>query len=156
MTASTADVLPIGPDASASGSRVAPSPSLRTSRLNLMRGGYLLMAVGLALTKWPLLGRAASLPAFEGVVVALLTAMSLLALLGLRYPVRMMPLLIFESLWKVIWLAVVGIPYLAAHGTNAELDRILVNVSMVVVIIAVTPWDHVWKRYVMAPGDAWR
>jgi hypothetical protein len=121
-----------------------------------MRAGYLLMGVGLALTKWPLLGRAASLPPFEGVVVALLTAMSLLALLGLRYPVRMMPLLILESLWKVIWLAVVGIPYLAAGGANAELDRILVNVSLVVVILAVTPWDVAWKRYVRAPGDGWR
>jgi hypothetical protein len=121
-----------------------------------MRAGYLLMAVGLALTKWPLLGHAASLPAYEGVVVAMLTAMSLLAVVGLRYPVRMMPLLVLESLWKVIWLAVVGIPYLASGGTNAELDRILVNVTLVVVIVAVTPWDAVWKRYVRAPGNAWR
>src|SRR5207244_3573686 len=78
------------------------------------------MAVGLAVTKWRLLGSAASLPAFEGVVTALLTAMSLLAFLGLRYPVRMLPLLMFESLWKVIWLGVVGIPYLLAGDMNAQ------------------------------------
>ena len=156
MTFPTAELLPTGPDASTIRSRTATRPSLRTYRLNLMRAGYLLMAVGLAVTKWPLLASAASLPVFEGVVTALLTAMSLLGFLGLRYPIRMLPLLMFESMWKVIWLGVVGIPYLLAGDMNAQLDRILFSVSLVVVILAVTPWDYVWKRYVRAPGDAWR
>jgi hypothetical protein len=33
---------------------------------------------------------------------------------------------------------------------------VLVNCSLVVVIIAVTPWRYVWKTYVRATGDAWR
>jgi hypothetical protein len=130
--------------------------SLRTSRVNLMRAGYLLMAVGLAATRWPLLGGAASLPAYEGVVTALLTAMSVLALAGLRYPVQMLPVLLFESLWKIIWLGTVAIPVLASGDVSAEIDRILSSVSLIVVILAVTPWDFVWKRYVRAPGDSWR
>jgi hypothetical protein len=130
--------------------------SLRTSRVNLMRAGYLLMAVGLAVTRWPRLGEAASLPVYEGVVTALLTAMSVLALVGLRYPVQMLPILLFESLWKVIWLGIVAIPVLATGEMNAETNRILSSVALVVVILAVTPWDFVWKRYVRAPGDSWR
>ena len=92
--------------------RTTGSESLPTYRLNIMRIGYLVMAVGIALLKWPLFfqdGGVASLPAFEGVVAALLTAMSLLAFLGLRYPVQLLPLLVFESLWKLIWLAAVGV-----------------------------------------------
>ena len=114
------------------------------------------MAVGLAATKWPVLPDAASLPIFEGVVVALLTAMSLLAFLGLRYPVKLLPLLIFESAWKLIWLAVVAGPHLVAGDMSADMGRMLFNVSLVVVILAVTPWDYVWKAYVRAPGDPWR
>ena len=36
------------------------------------------------------------------------------------------------------------------------MSRILTNVSLVVVILAVTPWDYVWQRYVRAPGEPWR
>ena len=70
---------------------------LSTRRLNIMRLGYAFMGVGLAIVKWPILVQnASSLPVFEGVVACLLTAMSLLAFLGLRYPVRMLPILLFE------------------------------------------------------------
>lgn len=131
-------------------------PQLRTYRVNLMRGGYLLMVVGLAATRWPLLATAASLPVFEGVVTALLTAMSLLALLGLRYPVRMLPILVFETAWKLIWLAAVAVPHLLAGDMSAQMERVLSSVYFVVAIIAVTPWDYVWKQYVRAPGDRWR
>jgi hypothetical protein len=37
----------------------------------------------------------------EGVVICLLTAMSLLAFLGLRYAVQTLPILPFEVTWKV-------------------------------------------------------
>ena len=70
-----------------------------------MRAGYLLMGLGLALVKWPLLTNASTMPLYEGVTLCLLTAMSLLALLGLRYPVRMVPVLLFEVAWKLLWLA---------------------------------------------------
>src|SRR3954454_5949848 len=112
MTVPTAEFLPIGLDASTIRPRTATLPSLRTSRLNLMRVGYLFMAVGLGFVKWPLIisGTVATLPVYEGVVAVLLTAMSLLAFLGLRYPVAMLPVLLFEVGWKLIWMGVVGIP----------------------------------------------
>lgn len=140
-------------------SRAADSKALPTYRVNIMRIGYLVMGVGLALVKWPLFfqdGGVASLPVFEGVVAALLTAMSLLAFLGLRYPVQLLPLLIFESLWKLIWLATVGIPHLAAGDMDAQMSSVFSSVLLVVIILAVTPWDFVWKRYVRAPGARWR
>ena len=137
--------------------RTTASFSLPSYRVSIMRAGYALMAIGLAITKWPIiLGNAASLPVYEGVVAALLTAMSLLAFLGLRYPVRLLPLLIFESAWKLIWLAAIGIPHLVAGDMSPSMNSVLFSVSLVVVIIAVTPWDYAWKQYVKSPGDPWR
>ena len=92
----------------------------------------------------------------EGVVTCLLTAMSLLAFLGLRYPVRMLPILLFEVAWKVIWIATVAIPHLVSDDMNAATREVLVNCSFVVIIIAVIPWGYAWRRYVRTPGDAWR
>ena len=74
------------------------------------------MGVGLAIVKWPLLATAHTLPLYDGVTLCLLTAMSLLALLGLRHPVRLLPLLLFESAWKLLWLSVVALPVATPRG----------------------------------------
>ncbi len=75
-----------------------------------MRAGYLLIGVELALVKWPILPDSANLPLYEGATLCLLTAMSLLALLGLRHPVKMLPVLLFESAWKLLWLSLARTP----------------------------------------------
>lgn len=129
---------------------------LSVTRLHLMRGAYLLMAVGLAVVKWPLLPDAESLPLYEGVTLCLLTAMSLLAILGLRYPVKLLPLLLFESLWKILWLALVAAPNAATGELEAAMSDMVFRCSIVVFILAVIPWGHVWREYARAPGDAWR
>jgi len=91
----------------------------------------------------------------EGVVTCLLTAMSLLAFLGLRYPVGMLPILLFEVTWKVLWIGVIGLPHLVAGDLTAATRDVLFNCSFVVIIIAVIPWRYAWRRYARTPGDAW-
>lgn len=134
----------------------APAPELPLYRLHLMRAGYLLIGLGLAVFKWPLLASAESMPVFEGVVTSLLVALSLLALFGLRYPVKMLPVLLFESAWKLIWLAAVALPRMAGGELDAATQEVLASCSLVVVIIAVTPWRYVWREYARAGGDRWR
>ena len=114
-------------------------------RLHLMRLGYLVMGLGLAVVKWPVvIGYDRSTPLHEGVVAVLLTAMSLLAFLGLRYPVRLLPILLFETLWKLIWLSVVALPALVAGDVDQAMSETIVNCSLVVIIVAVVPWRYVW------------
>src|SRR5687768_18190715 len=121
-----------------------------------MRVGYLVMGLGLAVVKWPVvIGYDRSTPLYEGVVAVLLTAMSLLALLGLRYPVRLLPILLFESLWKLIWLSVVALPAVLANDVDQAMSEVIVNCSLVVIILPVVPWGYVWQQYVTASGDPW-
>jgi hypothetical protein len=129
---------------------------LSLTRLHLMRAGYLLMGVGLVLVKWPLLPDARTLPLYEGVTLCLLTAMSLLAFLGLRYPVKLLPVLLFESTWKLLWLALVALPQAVDGGLDASTSEVAVNCSLVVVVIAAVPWRWVWREYARADGDRWR
>jgi hypothetical protein len=82
--------------------------------------------------------------------------MSLLAFLGLRYPAQMLPILLFEVTWKVMWIAAIAVPHLVAHDMNAATRAVLFNCSFVIVIIAVIPWGYAWRRYARKPGDAWR
>jgi hypothetical protein len=126
-------------------------------RLHAMRVGYAFMGVGLAVVKWPIvIGYDQSFPLFEGVVAVLLTAMSLLAFLGLRYPVRLLPILLFESLWKLIWLSAVALPAALAGEVDQAMSQIIFNCSFDAVILAVVPWGYVWRHYVVAKGDRWR
>jgi hypothetical protein len=126
-------------------------------RLNLIRVGYAFIGIGLAVVKGPIvIGYDRSTPLYEGVVAVLLTAMSLLAFLGLRYPARMLPILLFETLWKVIWLSVVALPAALAGEVDQAVSQVIFNCSFDVVILAVIPWRYVWQRYVLAKGDPWR
>ncbi len=140
---------------SATASR-ATTPELSLTRLYAMRGGYALMVVGLALVKWPLLPHAPTLPLYEGVTLMLLTAMSMLALLGLRFPVRMLPVLVFETTWKLMWLGAVALPNALSGDLTDQMSQVLFNCSFVVFIIAATPWRYVWTQYVGSSGDRWR
>ena len=129
---------------------------LSLARLHAMRAGYLLMGVGLAVVKWPLLPDAHALPLFEGVTLCLLTAMSFLALVGLRHPVKLLPLLLLEATWKLLWLALVALPAAVSGDLDAATTEVFVNCSLVVVILAVIPWPFAWRTYARTAGDRWR
>lgn len=128
------------------------------SRLNLLRAMYLLIAVGLILSVWPgvfsSIGKRADSHSVVGVI---LISFSLLALLGLRYPLKLLPILIFELLWKSLWLLAVSLPaYL-----NGSMDEYSVGTTFacamgVVLTPLVIPWRYVINEYVLAKGSNWR
>ena len=57
---------------------------------------------------------------------------------------------------ELLWLAAVAVPHLLSGDMSTQMSSVLSSVSVVVVILAVTPWDYVWSRYVRASGDPWR
>lgn len=126
-------------------------------RLYLMRALYLLIAAGLAFHIWPqLLQHAKPLTLWHGVGVSLLTAMSLLAVLGLRYPLKMLPLLLFELVWKAIWLIAVALPLWSAGHLDPDTAATVPECLMGIIVPIVIPWRYVFANYVKAPGDRWR
>jgi hypothetical protein len=157
MTTSTTPTgtMPTG-TASAAGPTDLASRELSLTRLYAMRAGYALMAFGLMLVKWPLLPNAHTMPLYEGVSLMLLTAMSLLALLGLRHPVKLLPVLLFETIWKLLWLCAVALPEALTGGLSDRMSAVAFNCSLVVFIIAAMPWKYMWAQYWRSNGDRWR
>jgi hypothetical protein len=125
-------------------------------RVNLLRFGYLVVGVGLAVKKWPVLFNHEPRGLIEGTVQCMLVAMSLLALLGLRYPLRMLSILLFEVAWKLIWLGVVALPLWWNDQLSGATHVHLSAVLWVAIVIAVIPWRHVFNRYLSAPAEPWR
>ncbi len=62
-------------------------------------------------------------PTDRGVITSLLAAMCLLALVGVRYPRQMLPMLLFEFAWKTIWLLVYGLPQRVVRTAPSDLRR---------------------------------
>ena len=126
-------------------------------RLYALRAGYLLLVVGLGLTIWPgMIHHERPWTLMQGVVRCMLAAMSALALLGLRYPIQMLPLLFFELAWKSIWLIVVAYPLWSAHRMDPDTLETAYECLIAVVFVIVIPWPYVVAHYLTGPGDRWR
>lgn len=127
-------------------------------RLYVMRALYLLIAVAEGLQIWPLIfhHRPWADP-MHGVAVALLAALTLLCWLGVRYPLKMAPLLVFEWVWKTIWLLAMGVPAWRAGPLSAAMSENMFAIGLGVVLVPlVLPWPYLWRQYVAAGGDRWR
>jgi hypothetical protein len=135
----------------------AAAATVSLPRLYILRLGYLLVAVGIAVTKWPLLiNHDVRWPLFEGVETCMLVAMSLLAFLGLRYPLQMLPILLFELGWKFIWVAAVVVPLWIADQLDPATLNVFYSCLVVLIVLAVIPWRYVVAHYVKKQGDPWR
>ena len=128
-----------------------------TFRLYLLRAMYAFTAIGLALARWPEIVNPPPGITHPATVVAMfLGALSLLALLGIRYPLQMLPLLFFELLWKVMWLVAWGLPLWSNQQLAPDSEQTLIsNLVGVVLVPLAIPWGYVFKHYVKAPGDRW-
>ena len=126
-------------------------------RLYALRAMYLLMAVGLLLAIWPNIISPPDLIAGpKSVIRALLGALALLFLLGLRYPLQMLPLMLFELLWKIIWVLASVLPMWRGPGLDGYASETLIECLIGIVLLPlVIPWRHVIARYVRAPGAPW-
>ncbi len=128
---------------------------ISTFRLYALRATYLLMVVGLGITNWPMIvSPPADLSHMSSVVRAVLGAVSLLALSGLRYPIKMLPLLFFELIWKTIWVIAYGLPLWSAGKLDAGTSETMMACVLGLVIFPLAiPWGYAFRHYLKAPAD---
>ena len=137
-----------------------PADADAASRVSLfhlygLRLVFLLMAVFLLSTVAPLLAERPP-TMMTGVSWALLAALGLLALLGLRYPLQMLPLMLFEFAWKALWLIFIGLPLWSSGQLDAASSETFTNtLAGVVLVPIVLPWRYLYRHYVRRPGDRW-
>lgn len=133
-----------------------PLADVSLIRLYLLRALYLLIGVGEGMQVWPAIAHHAHWEFWHGVGMSFLGALTLLALLGVRYPVRMLPLLFYEFAWKLIWTLSVWLPLVFGHHVDPDVAKNVPAMLMGVVLVPlVMPWGYVWKSYVLSPADRW-
>lgn len=123
-------------------------------RLHLMRAVYLLNFVLMGLDVWPtLLTHSDAWETNKGAAYSLWAALSLLSFLGLKYPLQMLPLLLFQVTYKFVWLLFVEWPEWTSIASSEMMQTMLIGIIVDIMII---PWGHVFRTYVLAKGDRWR
>ncbi len=139
----------------------AASRDVSLLHLYLLRGAYLLLVVGLSTSVWPALLHhqpwALTLSPWRGIGTSLIAALPILAIFGLRYPLKMLPLLIYEVTWKTIWLVAVALPVWLRHGAiDDDLGATIQACLLVLPFYLIIPWRYVFANFVQQPGDRWK
>ena len=121
---------------------------------------YIMRAIAL-LGVWGLFGTVQTLfehaPLDRGVHKALIGGLWLMAVFTIRYPLKMVPVLLFELVWKTTWLIFFGLPqYWSGVGSPRLSEDLWAIGAFPIVCVLVIPWGYVWRHYVTAPGDRWR
>ena len=139
--------------ATASPARAAGESEVSLFRLYILRAMYLVLVVGLGTMIVPqILSHDLT---SRGVIPALLGGVWLLAFLGLRYPLAMLPLLMFELAWKGIWMIFYGLPQWSAGQYPPTFAEDFFNIAFGAVLLLVIPWGYVWRNFVQKPGERW-
>ncbi len=127
-------------------------------RLHLLRAFYLLVTVGLAINFGPSMFQHSDLWAQrKGETAALLSGLAILSIWGLRYPLQMLPLLIFELIWKTVWLAAIAYPlWLNDAITPAVQGTAEACLMGLVLTPLVLPWRHIRHHYFRKPAERFR
>ena len=134
-----------------------PVHGLSLVRLYTLRLCYLILAAGLGLFIWPtVIHHSPEQAAAHGIQISLLAGLGLAAVLGLRYPVQMIPLLLFELIWKAIYLLAFALPLWLAHQVTPSAAADIQSVLMVVIFIPLIPWGYVARQYLLQRDDRWK
>ena len=125
------------------------------ARLYVLRAMYLLLVIGGAIVFLPqLIGHE---PTARGVIPSMLAGVWVLACFGLRYPLQMLPLLLFELVWKTIWLIDYGLPQRMAGVHTAQFTEDFKAIALgPMLLIPIIPWGYVFRHYLKKPGARWR
>ncbi len=132
-------------------------PRIGLGRLYLLRLAYLIMGAGLAIVVWPrVISHTSDFALAQGIRCSLLAGLGATALLGLRYPLKMLPILIFELTWKAIYLLAFALPLWRSAKIDAAAGADIRAVAMVAIFVPLIPWGYVFRQYVLQPGERWR
>ena len=120
-------------------------------RLISMRIVYLFSGIFVGMGSWPeVVHPAKPWDLMHSVAFSLYAAWSLLMLLGARFPVTMLPLLLLQLLYKLLWLIAFGYP-MWSSGQGELVSGVNTLFGMMVIVdLAVIPWPYVFHNYLRA------
>ena len=90
----------------------------------------------------------------HGVAFSFWAAYSTLMVLGLRYPLKLVPLLLLQLFYKLVWLVTVAYPLWSSSQLRGSSASGLATIFVIaaVVDLIVIPWPYALRGYVFKGG----
>lgn len=131
---------------------------ISTVRIYLLRAMYAFIAFGLGVTTLPdVVSGSGQFADSDTIINAILMGFCLLSLLGIKYPLKMLPVLLLELIWKVFWLLVYALPMYLNHGLDEYAQELVFACAMGVILTPlVLPWGYLITHYLKATATPWR
>lgn len=125
-------------------------------RLHLLRAMYLVFAVLGCFVHLPWLLDDPDLTR-RGMLDAMLAGLWILSFFGVRYPLQLLPLFLYEFAWKSVWLLAFGLPQWLAGRAGPQLSEDIWMIGLGPIVFGlIIPWGYVWRRYIRQPAERWR
>lgn len=132
--------------------KVDQTIGLSKFRVSLLRFYYVLMILVLGIDVWTAIFTHKDLwEPMTAVGYSLWATFAALSVIGLVHPIKMIPIILLNITYKIIWLSIVAYPLWSIsqlEGSNAEgLTRS--NLIGFIIDLIVIPWSYVFKNYVL-------
>lgn len=118
-------------------------------RLHIMRGLFFLNFIGLAFDTWPIIfSPQEQMDTLTGVAYSFWASFSLLNFFGIRFPLKFLPILLLQLLYKTAWIISTYLPAKNSGLLNEDLDSFLwICVAGIVLDVLIIPWGYVYRSY---------
>lgn len=83
----------------------------------------------------------------EGVAYSFWAAYATLMILGLRRPLKMIPMLLLQFFYKLVWLIGVALPLWSNNHFAEAKDLAPTFIVGVVLDVFIIPWGYVYRKY---------
>ncbi len=119
-------------------------------KLCAMKFVYLLTFVALGYDVWSeIINPSEIWGAYDGVVYSFWAAYTILMGLGIRYPLKMLPLLLLQLFYKSIWLLGIYLPLSLQGQLDTASEGFLMPFAIAIPLdLIAIPWKYVYKNYI--------
>ena len=121
-------------------------------RIYLLKFFFFLIVVFLGVEVWTEICNHKNIwEPLPGVAISFWAAFSLLLVLGLIHPLKMIPLLLVQISYKLIWLIIVALPLWSSnHLTGSPAQALAeINFRSIIIDLLVIPWPYTFKNYIL-------
>jgi hypothetical protein len=130
--------------------RVDPIKGVSNFRFYLLRLYFALNFAALGFQAWSeILTHTGFWEPIHGIAYSFWAAFSLLAILGIIHPLKMIPLLLLQFTYKLIWSIMVAYPIWSAHQLPADHALTNIMVKGVFIDLLIIPWPYVLRKFIL-------
>lgn len=137
--------------------KVDPTIGLSKFRISLLRFYYALMIFVLGIDVWTeIITHEAVWEPNAAVAYSLWATFAVLSIIGLVHPVKMIPIILLNITYKIIWLTIVAYPLWSKNQLEDSVAEGLTRSNFIGFIIDIfaIPWIYVFKNYILIKKKA--